>query len=37
MSDRLLDRINDYVLSYEDLNVGDTFTTSARTVTEADV
>ena len=37
MSDRLLDRINDYVLTYEDLNVGDTFTTSARTVTEADV
>ena len=37
MSDRLLERINDYVLFYEDLNVGDTFTTSARTVTEADV
>ena len=37
MSDRLLDRIDDYVLAYEDLNVGDTFTTTARTVTEADV
>jgi acyl dehydratase len=34
---RLLDRIEGYVLAYEDLNVGDTFLTSARTVTEADV
>lgn len=37
MSDRLLDKIDGYVLHYEDLNVGDVFTTSARTVTEADV
>ena len=37
MIDRLLDRINDYVLTYEDLNVGDTFTTTGRTVTEADL
>lgn len=37
MSERLLDQLEGYVLAYEDLNIGDVFTTSARTVTEADV
>ncbi|QJW83328.1 acyl dehydratase [Ramlibacter terrae] len=37
MSERLLDQIQDYVVGYEDFKVGDTFMTSGRTVTEADV
>ncbi|MBA2962663.1 MULTISPECIES: MaoC/PaaZ C-terminal domain-containing protein [Ramlibacter] len=37
MSERLLRQIDDYVVAFEDLDVGDTFTTSGRTVTEADV
>lgn len=37
MSERLLRRIDDYVACFEDLEVGDTFLTSGRTVTEADV
>lgn len=37
MSERLLRRIDDYVAYFEDLEVGDTFLTSGRTVTEADV
>ncbi len=34
---RLLRRLDDYVVCFEDLEVGDSFTTSGRTVTEADV
>ncbi|RCW68494.1 MaoC/PaaZ C-terminal domain-containing protein [Pseudorhodoferax soli] len=37
MNDRLLGKLQDLVIHYEDLEVGDTFTTSGRTVTEADV
>jgi len=37
MSERLLDRLEGYVATFEDLQVGDTFVTSGRTVTEADV
>jgi len=36
-NDRLLTRLDGYVVTYDDLAVGDTFVTSARTVTEADV
>lgn len=36
-NDRLLTRLDGYIVTYDDLAVGDTFVTSARTVTEADV
>jgi acyl dehydratase len=37
MSERLLDQLQDHVLWFEDFETGDTFLTSGRTVTEADV
>ena len=37
MTERLLDAIERCTLRFEDLEVGDTFRTAARTVTEADV
>ncbi len=37
MSERLLNRIQDHVVCFEDFEVGDSFLTSGRTVTEADV
>jgi acyl dehydratase len=37
MNERLLGRLQDYVVCFEDLEVGDSFMTSGRTVTEADV
>jgi acyl dehydratase len=37
MSERLLAQLQDYVVAFEDFEVGDTFVTSGRTVTEADV
>ncbi len=35
--ERLLDKLHDYVLAWDDLAVGDRFVTSGRTVTEADI
>lgn len=37
MSERLLDRIEGYVLCFEDLQAGDRFQTAGRTITEADI
>ncbi len=37
MTDRLLDRIEGYVLCFEDLRAGDRFETAGRTITEADI
>ncbi len=37
MKERLLDKVDGYVLTYDDLVVGDSFETTGRTITEADI